>query len=157
MTTLVAAPRHTRRLTDAAMVGGAAMTAWSAAIHLHLWLHGYRHIPSIGPLFLAQGMVGLALAAVAVAIRRGITALAGVAYLAATSGGLLLSATVGLFNFHDGLDAPYAGLSLTVQLVGVTLFGLVALASARAHRGHRERFGRRLGLSQADCPGHHSR
>jgi hypothetical protein len=71
-------------------------------------------------------------AAAAVAFRRGVTAAIGAAYLVATSAGLLLSATVGLFNFHDGLDAPYAGLSLTVQVIGMVLFGLAAVASVLA-------------------------
>jgi hypothetical protein len=145
VTALLSAPRrthrYTRRLVDAATFGGAALAAWSAAIHLHLWLHGYRHIPTIGPLFLAQSTIGLAVAAAAVAIRRGVTAVAGAAYLAATSVGLLVSATVGLFNFHDGLDAPYAGLSLTIQLVGMVLFGLAAVASARG-RDRRRRLTR---------------
>jgi hypothetical protein len=39
-----------------------------------------------------------------------------------TAAGLILSATVGVFHFHDGLDAPYAGLSLAVQGAGVCLF-----------------------------------
>jgi hypothetical protein len=136
VTELLSPRRDTRRLVDAASFGGAALATWSAAIHLHLWLHGYRHIPTIGPLFLAQGTIGLVVAAAAVGIPRGVTAVAGAVYLAATSGGLLLSATVGLFNFHDGLDAPYAGLSLTIQLVGLVLFGLAAVASLSG-RGHR--------------------
>jgi hypothetical protein len=99
----------------------------SAIIHLHLWFQGYRHIPTIGGLFLAQGVVGFGVAAGALAIRRRITGLAGAVYLAATSASLLLSATIGLFHFHDGLDAPYAGLALAIQLVGLVLFGLAAV------------------------------
>ena len=146
MTALLSAPRYvhryTRHLTDLAMLGGAAMTAWSAGIQLHLWQQGYRHIPTIGPLFVVQGVVGLTITAAALASRRGVIAFAGAVYLAATSTGLLLSATVGVFNFHDGLDAPYAGLSLTVQLVGSALFGLVVVASLReGHRRHRRDLG----------------
>jgi hypothetical protein len=115
------------------------MATWSAAIHLHLWFQGYRHIPTIGSLFLAQGALGVAIAAAAVAVRRGLTALAGAAFLAATSVGLLLSATVGLFNFHDGLDAPYAGLSLTVQLTGAVLFSLAAVGRHGWHSWHARR------------------
>jgi hypothetical protein len=36
-----------------AILVGAALVACTAAIHLHLWLAGYRHVPRIGPLFLA--------------------------------------------------------------------------------------------------------
>jgi hypothetical protein len=131
MTALLSAPRNTRRLVDAATLGGAALATWSAAIHLHLWFQGYRDIATIGPLFLAQGIAGLVVATAAVASRSRLTALAGAAYLAATSAGLLLSATIGLFNFRDGLDAPYAGLSLAIQVTGIVLFGLAAAASSR--------------------------
>ncbi|HSS10624.1 MAG TPA: hypothetical protein VLL25_12110 [Acidimicrobiales bacterium] len=132
-----ASPRYTRRIADVATLGGAALATCSAAIHLHLWLQGYRHIPDIGRLFLAQGVLGVGIAAGAVATRRGLTALAGAVYLAATSVGLLLSATIGVFNFHDGLDAPYAGLALTIQLVGLMLFGLAAVEFRRGAGGNR--------------------
>ena len=32
----------------------AALLAWIGYIHLHLWLEGYRQIPTDGPLFLAR-------------------------------------------------------------------------------------------------------
>jgi hypothetical protein len=51
-------------------VVGAALLACSSAIHLHLWWDGYRSIPTIGPLFLVQGIVGIALAVGVVVLRR---------------------------------------------------------------------------------------
>ncbi|MBV8236889.1 MAG: hypothetical protein JO075_14425 [Acidimicrobiia bacterium] len=112
-----------------AVLGGAALTIASAAIHLHLWFDGYRHIADIGRLFIAQVIAGVAVAAVALAVRRRVTAVLGALYLAATSAGLLLSATVGVLHFHDGLDAPYAGLSLAIQGAGIALFTLAVAAA----------------------------
>lgn len=48
-------------------VVGAALMVWSGVIHLQLWSDGYRSISVIGPLFLIQGVVGIALAAVTAA------------------------------------------------------------------------------------------
>jgi len=45
--------------TLAGIVIGAATVAVSAIIHLHLWLQGYKHIHTIGPLFLAQAVGGM--------------------------------------------------------------------------------------------------
>src|SRR5260370_8532410 len=45
-------------------LGCVALLAWIGYIHLHLWLEGYRQIPTDGPLFLLDAVAGLALAAV---------------------------------------------------------------------------------------------
>jgi len=34
------------------------LLAWIGYIHLHLWLEGYRHIPTNGPLFLLDAVAG---------------------------------------------------------------------------------------------------
>jgi len=40
---------------------GPALLAGSAVLHFHLWSsEGYRHIPTIGPLFLARAVCSLA-------------------------------------------------------------------------------------------------
>jgi hypothetical protein len=120
-----AATPAARAATGAAVVFGAAMVAVSAAIHLHLWLIGYRHIHIIGPAFLFQSISGLALAPALVAFRRLVVIAAGVAYCGGSVVALLLSATVGFLGLHDGLSVPWAGWSLASELAG-----LVALATA---------------------------
>ena len=108
----------------------------SALIHLHLWSTGYRHIPTIGPLFLLQGVVAIGLALVVVATRRAWAALAGAAFAASTIGGLLLSVEVGLFGFKDSLSAPYATSSLLVESVAVVVLATAALVGiGRPARG----------------------
>jgi hypothetical protein len=108
-------------MANVAMVAGAGLVAWSAAIHFDLWQTGYRDIATIGPLFLAQAIGGFALAAIVVGLRKLLAAVAAVGYMAATVGGLLWSAHFGLFGFHDSLDAPFAKLSLFVEITGLVV------------------------------------
>ena len=39
-------------------LGCVALLAWIGYIHLHLWQEGYRHIPTNGPLFLLDAVLG---------------------------------------------------------------------------------------------------
>jgi hypothetical protein len=52
---------------------------------------------------------------------RFISALAGALYLASTIGGLLMSATVGIFGFQDGLRVPWATSSLVIETAGLVV------------------------------------
>ncbi len=114
-------------LTLALAVPGAALLVWSAIIHLMLWSDSYRHIPTIGPLFMVQGIAGILIALAVVALR-GPLVLAGAALFAAgTLGGLLLSVHVGLFGFRDSLSAPFATESLVVEAIAA---GVLAVAAA---------------------------
>ena len=51
--------RRQRVVVNGAMLVGATLLAGSGAIHLHLWLSGYRAIDIIGPLFLTQAVSAL--------------------------------------------------------------------------------------------------
>jgi predicted lipoprotein with Yx(FWY)xxD motif len=90
---------------------GAGLLVATAAIHLDLYLTGFRTIPTIGPLFLFQVIVGFALALAILAtpfipvtrrpaVDASIAAI-GAGYAIATLGGYLLSLWVGLFGFHE--------------------------------------------------------
>jgi hypothetical protein len=127
------APLWARVLTTLAIAAGAVLVAVSAVIHLHLWSQGYKHIHIIGPLFLAQAIGGIALALVMLGIRRLMTVLAGVLYMASTALGLMLSDWVGLFGFRDTLQVPWATTSLVVELVGLAVLAVagVVLAAQR--------------------------
>jgi hypothetical protein len=123
-----------------AVAVGAALVATTGAIHLHLWASGYRTIPTIGPLFLFQGIAGAVIAVLLVVWRRLATVLAAAGFMIATIGGLLLSVYVGLFGFMDTLTAPFAGLSLAVESAGTVVLAVAAGAlvlgqHSHAHRG----------------------
>ena len=118
-------------------VAGAGLILWSSAIHLHLWATGYRHISTVGPLFLVQGIASVPLALALVARRRVVLMLAGAGLLVATAFGLLLSSWVALFGYQESLSVPYAGMSLVVEFGGAAVLlagAALALAGRRAGR-----------------------
>jgi hypothetical protein len=88
-------------------VAGSGLLIATAAIHLDLYLTGYRTIPTIGWLFLLQLIAAFGLAATVLGVpgrlvltgRLAAAAAAGLAL--ATLGGYLLSVAVGLFGFTE--------------------------------------------------------
>jgi hypothetical protein len=108
-------------------VAGAALMVWSAVIHLQLWSDGYRDISVIGPLFLAQGIGAIVIAAFLAALRRLVLLVAGAVTLVATAVGLLLSVYISLFGYTESLAVPNAKSSLVVEFAGAAV--LVAAAA----------------------------
>ena len=105
-------------------IAGAALLVALGAIHLDLYLTGYRTIPTIGPLFLLQVIVAFALAVAIPVTGSWLVAAAGALFAISTLGGYLLSLWVGLFGFTEvrttagiwagiidiaGLEKAYAG------------------------------------------------
>lgn len=86
---------------------GAATLIASGAIHLDLYLTGYRTIPTIGWMFLLQVIAAFALALVVLLTfwtagpMAPLAAGAGALFALATLGGYLLSIWVGLFGFRE--------------------------------------------------------
>jgi predicted lipoprotein with Yx(FWY)xxD motif len=119
-------------------VVGSGLLIATAAIHLDLYLTGYRTIPTIGWLFLLQVIAafGLGLAVLAIP-RRLVTASrlaagAGAVFALATLGGYLLSVWTGLFGFKE----VRTGAGIAAGLVEVAAFVvLAALALAPAPAG----------------------
>jgi hypothetical protein len=112
----------------------AALLAWIGYIHLHLWLEGYRQIPTDGPLFLADAVAGFALAAALLAWPRPLAGLAAAGYIASDIGALLLSLTVGLFGFKESISAAYVVQTLiieTITLLALLTWTLLAAATLR--------------------------
>jgi hypothetical protein len=118
-------------------VAGAALMVWSSVIHLQLWSDGYRSISVIGPLFLIQGIAGIALAAVIAVFRRVVLMAAGAVTMAATAAGLLLSAGIGLFGFQESLAVPYAMSSLVVEFTSAAVLAAASAIVLAARPGTR--------------------
>ena len=76
-------PALSRSWRLALRIAGAGLLAATAAIHLDLYLTGYRTIPVIGWLFLLQVIAGFGLAVAVLASGRGIVAAAGAGFAAA--------------------------------------------------------------------------
>jgi predicted lipoprotein with Yx(FWY)xxD motif len=82
-------------------VAGAGLLAATGAIHLDLYLTGYRTIPTIGWLFLLQVIAAFGLAAAVLLTGSRLAAAAGAGFAVATLAGYLLSIWVGLFGFTE--------------------------------------------------------
>ena len=137
--TLAAAPTSRSRPLSrswrlAPRVAGAGLLAASAAIHLDLYLTGYRTIPVIGWLFLLQVIVGVGLAVAVLASGRRIVAAAAAAFALATLGGYLLSVRAGLFGFTE--VPTTAGIAAGV--IEVAAFAALAVAAAAPARPPQE-------------------
>jgi len=110
-------------------VGGAGLLAATAAIHLDLYLTGYRTIPTIGWLFLVQVITAFLLAAAVLARGSRIVAAAGAGFAMATLGGYLLSVWAGLFGFTEVRTT--AGISAgIVEVACFAALAVLALAPA---------------------------
>jgi predicted lipoprotein with Yx(FWY)xxD motif len=82
-------------------VAGAGLLAATGAIHLDLYLTGYRTIPTIGWLFLFQVIAAFVLAAAVLISGSRLDVAAGAGFALATLAGYLLSVWAGLFGFTE--------------------------------------------------------
>ena len=125
-------------------VVGSGLLIATAAIHLDLYLTGYRTIPTIGWLFLLQVIAafGLGLAVLAIPSRLAagvpasrLAAAAAAGFALATLGGYLLSAWIGLFGFKEvrtgaGIAAGLVEVAAFVVLAALALAPALAKAAA---------------------------
>jgi hypothetical protein len=113
----------------ATFVVGGLLVLWSAYIHFHLWgeTGGYRHITTIGPLFLVQSVAGLVIGLGVIAVRQLWAAVVGLGYALATLAGFLLSVTHGLFGFTETWLAPFAQQAFGIEVAAAAVFLLAAV------------------------------
>ena len=121
-------------------VVGSGLLIATAAIHLDLYLTGYRTIPTIGWLFLLQVIAAFALGLAVLAIPRRrpaevlasrLAAAAGAGFALATLGGYLLSVWTGLFGFKEVRTGAGIGAGL-VEVAAFVALAALALAPAPA-------------------------
>jgi predicted lipoprotein with Yx(FWY)xxD motif len=117
-------------------VAGAALLIATGAIHLDLYLTGYRTIPTIGWLFLLQVIAAFALGlAVLVTgpfvIAGRLAAAGGAVFALATLGGYLLSIWTGLFGFKE-VRTTAGIVAGVIDVAAFAVLAALALAPARA-------------------------
>jgi hypothetical protein len=118
-------------VTNAVYVLAVAAIVVSALIHLHLWMNGYRRLPTIGPLFLAQVIAGGVIAVFVLLMRNVLAAVIGFGFVASTLAGFLISINVGLFGFQDSFSAPDAHMAFIVEIVAMVLLLVAPFLSLR--------------------------
>ncbi|HEY3953847.1 MAG TPA: hypothetical protein VGM53_10755 [Streptosporangiaceae bacterium] len=115
-------------MTIALRIVGPGLLIASGAIHLDLYLTGYRSIPTIGWLFLFQVIAAFALGLAAAGLRTWLAPAAAAAFCLATLGGYILSVWIGLFGFKE----VRTGSGIAAGLLEVAAFAaLAALALSR--------------------------
>lgn len=112
------------------IAGGAVCTAGSGVIHLYLWgkQYGYRDVPTIGPLFLIQGITAVLIGLIVIVSRQVGVLLLAAGLMVASVICLVLAVEVGMFGFKDSWLAPYAWTTFYEEIAG----GIVLLAAAGA-------------------------
>ena len=108
-----------------------------AAIHRHLWTEGYRDIPAVGPLFLADAVRGFVLAAVLMVWPRPLAGLLEAGSMISTLGGLIIRLNFGLFGFRESSGASFVTKATMLEAVGAV--ALLAWAGAVWHGWTRNR------------------
>jgi predicted lipoprotein with Yx(FWY)xxD motif len=114
-------------------VTGAGLLIAAGAIHLDLYLTGYRTIPTIGWLFLLQVIAAFGLGVAVLVSGSRLAAAAGAGFALATLAGYLLSIWVGLFGFTEVRTTAgiVAGI-IEVAAFAVLAFMVVAPAADQA-------------------------
>ena len=124
------------------IAGGAACAVYSGYIHLYLWGRQpfpYRDIPTIGPLFLIQGIAAIVIGLLVIISRRVGALLLGAGMLIVCVAALVIDVEVGMFGFKDSWSVPYATTTLYEEIVGAVL--LLAAACVLAWSGKAGRSG----------------
>ena len=101
---------------------GAGLLVATAAIHLDLYLTGYRTIPTIGWLFLLQVISAFGLGAIVLVSDNRLASAAGAGFALATLGGYLLSLRIGLFGFREVRTAA----GIVAAVIEVVTFSTLA-------------------------------
>jgi predicted lipoprotein with Yx(FWY)xxD motif len=127
------APRIRVRL--ALRLAGGGLLIATGAIHLDLYLTGYRSIPTIGWLFLFQVIAAFALGVAVLGSAARLTAAVGALFSLATLGGYLLSLWIGLFGFKEVRTTAGIAAGVVEVAAFTALAGLAAMPAERGRDG----------------------
>ncbi len=135
-TTTTASVGQGRWLGPGLRLAGSGLLAATGAIHLDLYLTGYRTIPTIGWLFLLQVIAGFGLALAVGLLGSRLAAAAGALFALGTLGGYLLSIWFGLFGFREVRTT--AGIVAGVlEVAAFAVLAVLALAPGAQHAAGR--------------------
>jgi hypothetical protein len=104
----------------------AAAVLVSAAVHLKVWVDGYRHLDVIGPLFMLNVVAGVVIAVILVAWRHWVPLLLAAGFGGTTLLAFIVAATVGLFGVHE-IWVSTTGITAGVAEIVALVTGLWAL------------------------------
>jgi hypothetical protein len=115
-----------------AVLAAAVCMVASGLVHLHLWDIAYRHVATLGPLFLVQTIAALVGAAVLAVTRLVIVMLGSVLLMVGTMVGFVLADTVGIFGFKLPEVTQWAYVALASEAAATALLVTVLVRYARS-------------------------
>ena len=86
----------------------------------------YSAIPTIGPLFLVQGIAALLIGLLVGITRRLYAVLLGAGLMVVSVAALVIDVEVGMFGFQDNWSVPYATSTLYWEIVGAVVLLIAA-------------------------------
>jgi predicted lipoprotein with Yx(FWY)xxD motif len=114
-------------------VVGAGLLAATGAIHLDLYLTGFKNIPTIGVLFLLQVIAAFGLAVLVLVPGGRLFAALGAGFAASTLGGYLLAIWFGLFGFRE-VRTTAGIVAGVIEVAAFAVLAVVALVPAAPGR-----------------------
>jgi hypothetical protein len=114
-----------------AVVAAAILMILSGLVHIHLWDIAYRHVATLGPLFLVQAIAALVLAVVLVVARVVVVALASIVLMLGTIVGFILADTVGIFGFTLPAVTGWAYDALITESVSAVVLAVLVVRAWR--------------------------
>lgn len=107
-------------------IAAAALLAAIGWVHTDLYLHGYRAIPTVGPMFLLLASASFAVAVLMLASESLVLRLLAIGLAGSALIGFLMSRTIGVFGFveHGWQPVPDAVLSVLFEFGVLALIGL---------------------------------
>ena len=125
---------------------GAAAVLVSAAVHLYLWINGFRDLSVFGPAFLLNAVGGAVIAVLLVTWRSWVPALLTAGFGVSTLVAFILSATVGLFGLHERWVGWPVWTAAVAEVVAIVVGALLLVrdlpASSAGQLQHRPSFRR---------------
>lgn len=110
----------------------ALLVVVGGVVHFELWRTGYRGIPYVGPMFLAN-VVASGLIAVSLLVVKDLrVAIAGVALSVGSLIGLVLSRTVGLAGFMESGFTVAASRTVAAEVGALVALALVVVTTRQA-------------------------
>src|SRR3984957_16976518 len=116
-------------------VAGPGLLIATGAIHLDLYLTGYRSIPTIGWLFLLQVIAAFVLGLAVLAVPHRLIAALAAGFCLATLAGYLLTVWVGLFGFKE-VRTTAGVVAGVIEIAGFAALAALALRGQREWAGH---------------------
>jgi hypothetical protein len=118
----------------AALFVAAALMVASGLIHIHLWDIAYRHVATLGPLFLVQAVMALVGAVVLLVLRWAVVALGCIALMLGTVVGFILADTVGIFGFTLPVVTSWAYEALVAEVLSALVLLVLVVRSGMQER-----------------------